>query len=333
MGMDNVIGHDKVKQILRNSIAADRVSHAYIFEGAAGIGRLTLAKAFAEELVGGAADSHPDIIVVTNQLYDSSKEQTNILVSTIRAMKADVYIRPYSGERKVYIIPNADGMQAAAQNSLLKVFEEPPPYCTIILIAANSDALLQTIRSRAQLLRMHPLDAASVVRYLTEVSGIDGGTAESLAAMSGGSIGKALSLSEDEDAAKMRSEVIEYLIKLSGSGVRPLYDFIKFLKKNEASVQFILNIMSDWSSDVLHMKLGGDILNSDRTEELKAFCSHITRESALRFGEIVERYSFVLSKNANYPIAVQCMATEYWEEIHGGNYRSALQQCREDLLF
>lgn len=328
MGMEAVIGHENVKRFLESSVNGGRIGHAYIFEGASGIGRLSLAKAFAEKIVGCAdADSSPDIIVVTNSLYDSSKKQANVLVDTIRKMKADVYIRPYRSDRKVYIVPNADSMQDAAQNSLLKVFEEPPEYCTIILIVQNSNSMLQTIRSRAVLVRLHPLPVKSVEQYLTKVKGLSAENAAALAVMSGGSIGRALTLSEDSDAAGLRGEVIDHLVSIIGSGARPLYDFIKFLKQNKTSIGLIIEVMSGWSSDVLHIKTGGDvsgdILNTDKAAELEKFCRAVTREAALRFEEIVTKYSLAIGRNANYPIAVQCMATEYWEEIHGRNYRSA----------
>ena len=331
MRWQSIVGHEKVKQLLRGSIDSGHISHAYIFEGTSGVGRLTTAKAFAEEIVGCSgsfnAENHPDIIVVTNELYNSSKKQANVLVDTIRSMKADVYIKPYMSERKVYIIPNADSMQSAAQNSLLKVFEEPPEYCTIILIAQNSNSLLPTILSRASLIRFSPLETKKIEKYLIDTKGIDETLASGISAMSGGSIGEAISLAEDNEASALRTEVIEYLIKLCSSGHRNLYDFIKFLKQNKASIQIILNIMTLWASDVLHIKLGIDekdlILNADKETELKQFCSCITREAALRLEEIITKYSLEIGRNTNYPIAVQCMAMEYWEEIHGRSYRSA----------
>lgn len=327
MSMADVKGHDSIKQLLSGTLKSGRVGHAYIFEGETGIGRLTLAKAFAEEIVGCegrfTADSHPDITVVTNELYDASDKKPNVKIDTIRAMKADVYIKPYLSEHKVYIIPNADSMLEPAQNSMLKAFEEPPSYCTIILIVKNANSLLQTIRSRATLVRMHPLSIEAVKDYLTEKGGVEQKTAETLAVMSGGSIGKAMLLSEDDEAIKQREEIIDHLVKMSGNGVRPLYDFIKYLKQNRADIQLILSIMADWSGDVMHIKLGGRIVNADKRQELEAFCGAVTRQSAVRFGEIVAKYSLALNRNINYPIAVQCMATEYWEEIHGRNYRSA----------
>lgn len=329
MKWTDVVGHDNTKALLRGILQSGKIGHAYILEGAEGIGRLSLAKAFAEEIVGCGerfdASSHPDIIVVSNELYDSSKKQTNILVDTIRSMKADVYIKPYMSERKAYIIPNADTMTETAQNSLLKVFEEPPEYCTIILTAKNSNSFLQTILSRAALIRMNRLEKSEVKNYLTSRCKIDDGQAEALSVMSGGSIGKAIKLSEDNEATELRDDTIKYLTGLIQNGARPLYDFIKFLKKNKSDTQVVLEVMADWSSDVLHTKLGGEIVNADMKNELGVFCGAVTKEAALNFSEIVTRYTLALNRNINYPIAVTCMATEYWEEIHGRNYRSALQ--------
>lgn len=325
MDMNKVIGHLSAKQALLNSIKCGKVGHAYIFEGICGVGRLSLAKAFASELTGCPADKCPDTVVVTNELYNPSKHSKNVLVDTIRAMKADVYIRPYTSDKKVYIIPNADTMQEAAQNSLLKVFEEPPEYCVIILIAENANSLLQTIRSRAQLIRLAPLLHREVADYLVENKVTDRAKAEVISVLSGGSIGRAIELSEDTEAIQKREEVISYLMGLCGRGFRPLYDFIKHLKQSKTDINFILNIISDWSIDALHIKTGmtDNILNADKMKELNEFCGKITVRAVFRLGEIVTKYSLAISRNANYPIAVSCMATEYWEEINGRSYRSA----------
>ena len=325
MAMSDVIGHDRVKALLENSIKSARIGHAYIFEGNEGVGRLTLAKVFAEEITGGAsAENNPDITIVTNELYDSSKKQTNVLIDTIRAMKTDIYIKPYIADKKVYIIPNADTMLSPAQNSLLKVFEEPPEYAVIILIAKNSNAFLPTILSRATRVRLMPLEKNLVENYLIKKS-VDDEKAKTLSVMSGGSIGKALKLCEDEEAISLRQQTVEHLMNIQTGGNKPLYDFIKFLKQNKSSCGIILDIISGFSRDVLNIKMNSfDIENADIKEDIKKFSLSVTKEAAFRLNEIAVKYMRIISSNANYPIAVSCMATELWEEIHGRNYRSAL---------
>ncbi len=319
--MDAIKGHKKVKKLLCDTFESGKVGHAYIFEGKAGVGRLSLAKAFAQMACGSkfTAENNPDIIVVTNELYDSKKTQTQVLVDTIRSMKADVYIRPYLSERKFYIIPNADTMQAPAQNSLLKVFEEPPEYCTIILIAENANLFLQTIRSRANLIKIPPLLTSEVEEYLREEKETDEKTAQAVAVMSGGSIGRALTLLEEGEASELRDEIINHLMKLLDKSYTSLYDFIKFLKQNKTSFDMICQVMTEWSSDILHLKIieNCDIINADKKDELKKFASLVTRDTAFKLGDVITKYSLAVKRNTNYPIAVQTMAMEYWEEING----------------
>ena len=109
MLISDIFGHERVKDVLYRAHSENRIGHAYIFEGPEGVGRLTMAKAFANLLVctdinGGnvcqkckacsMADSgnHPDIRIITNQLYDESKKSKDILVDTVRNMKQEIYI-------------------------------------------------------------------------------------------------------------------------------------------------------------------------------------------------------------------------------------------------
>lgn len=319
--MESIKGHEKVKKLLTDTVKNGKVGHAYIFEGKSGVGRLSLAKAYAKMACNSelSVENNPDIVVVTNELYDPKKTQTQVLVDTIRSMKADVYIRPYLSERKFYIIPNADTMQATAQNSLLKVFEEPPEYCTIILIAENANLFLQTIRSRANLIKIPALSTKEVEEYIKDNTEADEKTAKAVSVMSGGAIGRALMLLEDGEATELRDEVIEHLIGLTDGRHTSLYNFTKFLKQNKASFDMICQVMSEWTSDILHLKMVGkcDIINIDKTEELKKFYSSVKSDTAFNLGEIITKYSLAVKRNTNYPIAVTCMAMDCWEEING----------------
>lgn len=328
--MENVIGHEKIKEILNGAVTSGTVSHAYIFEGEQGIGRLSLAKAFAEKITGGSrdAENNPDItIAVPSRFGDTKKKTPGLSISAVREIKTDVYTRPYLAERKVYIIPDADFMGVPAQNSLLKVFEEPPEYCTIILIVKNANSLLQTIRSRAMLIRISPLDRIQVEKYLIDKVGTDKKRAEVLSIISGGSIGRAIALENDDSVTELREELIKKLIACLDSRKRPLYDLIVFLKKNNGSFKELSGILTTWFEDIMRLKFGGSpecITNADKALEIQRFARAITKASAPALCDAVTKYSLAIDKNANYSVAVQCMAMECWEEIHGRNYRSAL---------
>lgn len=343
MRFSEVIGHNRIKDVLCRGVQTGRVGHAYIFEGPGGVGKLSTAKAFAQLLLCDerqAADScgvcksctqcssgnHPDVQIVTNQLYDKSKKSTDILVDTIRNMKRDVYIKPYASERKVYIIPKADTMNLYAQNSLLKVLEEPPEYCTIILLAENSNSFLPTILSRVQLLKFYPLSEVSVKEYLAlnctdaETEAID------LAAkMCQGSIGKARLLLENSEAARLRDELSECVFALLGGKRRSIYDLMLFLKTNKDEQEFLMNALQSLFCDLMYIKqaeAGEEITNSDKLAKLRRMSAEIPAKAPLRLLEILLRYRDYFSKNISYALSVQCLSLELWEAINDRGYRS-----------
>ena len=97
---------------------------------------------------------HPDILTVERARDDKGKQKREIYVDQIRDLVADSVVLPNEAERKVYLICDADTMNGAAQNALLKLLEEPPAFVSVILIAASADALLETVRSRCVTLRV-----------------------------------------------------------------------------------------------------------------------------------------------------------------------------------
>lgn len=94
------------------------------------------------------AGVHPDLLWLRRQSNDKGSLRREITVDQVRAVAADAYVAPNESERKVYIIPEADTMNAQAQNALLKALEDPPGHACFILCTASSDALLPTVLSR-----------------------------------------------------------------------------------------------------------------------------------------------------------------------------------------
>ena len=121
MMFESVIGHENVRQRLEKSIISNKISHAYIFAGKRGVGKKTVANAFADILTNG---SIADVITVTNEQYGIESKSDIVSVDTIRAASADMYMKPYLADKRVFIIPDAEKMNAQAQNALLKIFEE-----------------------------------------------------------------------------------------------------------------------------------------------------------------------------------------------------------------
>ena len=192
-------------KILDKAIELNKISHAYLFEGRAAE-MLAIAETFAAKLASAA-----DTKVVTNALFGAKKETAALSVDTVREMISDVYVRPYSSERKLYIIPSADTLTVQAQNSLLKILEEPPAYAVIILIAENPNVFLPTILSRVTIVKPAQSPAA-----------------------------------KDEYDTSLQSETHGYIEKLTNHSPADMYRFIEYLKKNKKDIKPIFGILRDY---------------------------------------------------------------------------------------
>ena len=167
MNLSALEGNQRIKEQLSQQERGRGLSHAYIISGPAGSGRHVLARRLAAAMLcTGAGERpcgrcgpclktekglHPDI-----SLISGSEGGKPIAVDQVRQLRADAYIRPNEGERKIYLLEGADRMNPSAQNAMLKLLEEGPPYAVFLLIAGNPGGLLQTVRSRCEELALTP---------------------------------------------------------------------------------------------------------------------------------------------------------------------------------
>ena len=167
MNLSALAGNQRIKEQLSLQERGRGLSHAYMISGPAGAGKHTLARLLAAAMlctgsgekpcgrcgpcVKTAKGLHPDVILV-----DGPGEGKPITVDQVRQLRADAYIRPNEGERKVYLLERADQMNPSAQNAMLKLLEEGPAYAAFLLLAENGGGLLQTVRSRCEELALTP---------------------------------------------------------------------------------------------------------------------------------------------------------------------------------
>ena len=137
-----VIGHELVKQNLERQLYSGHISHAFLFAGPEGVGKLALAQDFSSQLLSaGNVLAHPDFKLVT-VTADTSVEEIRVVISELGG-------RPFVGQYKVLIIDGAENLNLASANTLLKTLEEPSP-STVLILVSNKKNLLPTVVSRCQ---------------------------------------------------------------------------------------------------------------------------------------------------------------------------------------
>lgn len=289
-GFKNIIGHENEVEVLQRAIMLGKVSHAYIFEGEAGCGKKELADALAITLQceKGAKDAcmecpsckqaltrnHPDIIFLHHE------KPNTISVGDIREqINQDIYVKPYNGNRKIYIIEDAQKMNIQAQNALLKTIEEPPAYVVIILLTTNEEALLPTIRSRCISLKMKPVKSTQIEEYLQVMLSVPKEQAKICAAFAQGNIGKAARLSASEDFAQMRASAVQLLKRLKEINLYELVAAVKQIAEYKLEIVDYFDIMMVWYRDILLYKATNDVNQLIFQDEIYAIKKEVSTSS------------------------------------------------------
>jgi DNA polymerase-3 subunit delta' len=193
-------------------------AHAYLFHGPAGVGKRTAALAFAGALLGDARRvvdrTHPDLYLV-----EALGEF--IRIDEVRALHHDLHMRPYEGDRRVYVLLDAHRLNEDAADALLKDLEEPPGYATIVLVADELGPLPETIRSRCQLVPFGRLSESAVRSWVGErAPELSETRVAALARVAGGRLDRAARLL-DEEAEQRRAVLIE---AARGSSLDPEFE-------------------------------------------------------------------------------------------------------------
>lgn len=329
----NIIGHEWAVALLRQSLAAERDAHAYLFSGPAGVGKALLALRLAQTLNcerGSDAPclacracrriergSHPDVRIASMQTQaaglkaSDAARQKDLKIDTIREWQRDISLRPYEGRRRVFILHDAERLNEEASNAMLKTLEEPPPFATLVLVA-NTLNLLPTITSRCQIVRLRPLPRAQVEQALRERAELEPGIAALLAAWSGGRIGWALRMAESPEEVQARQARLDELLELQSQGHSASFRWAEqrnqeYRSGEQQRVFEWLDLWQSWWRDVLLVKAKCPeaALHIDRHDELERAASRYALVDISRFVERISEAAQHLRENVNPQLALE----------------------------
>ena len=310
MYFDNIIGQDFAKKYLTNSIKKNKINHAYMFEGIDGIGKRKFSQELSKILLDiDNIENSPDYI----NIYPDGN---SIKIAQIRKLQTDIIVKPHK-KYKIYIINQAESMTIEAQNALLKTLEEPPEYAIIILITSNKEALLDTIKSRCEIIKFLPISILDLNNYLIN-KGIDKNRAQLLSTFARGSIEKAIELSESSDFAIMRDDIQTYIEIMLDKDIIDILEIPTSMEKYKKDIMSILDMIINYFRDMMLLKEKVDksmIINIDKLTFIQNMSKKITYSQVSKIIDIIEDIKIKIRSNCNFNISIQVMALNIYEVI------------------
>lgn len=296
---------------LKKNCASRKFPHAVIFSGLEGIGKRKIAEVCAvsllcENLIDGEpcgtcpncklfkGKSHPDFYVVEPE---ETKTARIIKIGQIRDLQSQVSLRPIQAERRIILIDGAEFMRKEAANCLLKTLEEPASQTIFILITANRAGLLMTVRSRCVTFNFERLTLEEIKSELLRRE-IDIEKAEELSVIAGGSLGRALKLSES-GGYELRETALDLLERIFRGEISNEDIFTKGMQisdwKKEQFADFIVYVQKILRDISLLGQI--ELYNSDIEARLgKIKISESSLSEMLKIGEDIYKR---LRSNAN----------------------------------
>lgn len=200
---ESILGNEEVKSYLTQMVERNAIAHSLLFAGPEGVGKSLFAEDLAARL--GCPKGHPDL-----HIYRPEGKLGMHSIQALRQFCEEVYMAPFQGKWKVFIIHDAERMLPTSANALLKTFEEPPKDSLIILLSSSPASLLTTILSRCRKVHFQALSEHDITQYLLEKQGLSDVDARRLASLSAGSLSNALRYAQ-QGGDEGRKELLDIL--------------------------------------------------------------------------------------------------------------------------
>ena len=319
--IDSVLGQEKAKKMLRRAFVGNRLSHAYLSRGPAGVGKRTMAQAFANylncespttnqdacttcrachKLMSG---NHPDLLMI-------EPDGVSIKIGQIRELKKALAFPPFEASCRVVVINKVHTMRREAANSLLKTLEEPPAGNLLILTGDAASEILPTITSRCQTIPFTGLPPALVRDKLT-AEGLEPDSAATIAEISAGSLGQARIMA-DLEILKIRRDIVTGLVALQPDGPTTVNNIFQLAgQASELSGQLpdLLELLKLWFRDLVLAAQGlpEQIVNHDLQDLLDNAANRWTLTDLLERLDLFDKARRQLDRNCNRALVCESL--------------------------
>ena len=293
MPFEEIIGQERIVRVLKSTLSTQTLPHAYLFYGAVGVGRYKTARAVAKaifckrmeaDFCGECLDcqrvekeSHPDFIVIRPMTRKGEKEGEvdhdlgEIRIDPVRELQRWISIRSFEGDWRVCVLDGAENLNIQAFNALLKTLEEPPEKSLLILISPTRTQLLPTVLSRCHALYFPPLPGKRLEDILSKQTSEPREDLSLLAALSGGSIGKAIEMDREWIFLRRREWMHRLNDFLEVRSQDSLLDFADDLARS-TELMDVLDLYMSWYRDLMVFQGAGEtarLLNQDFIQEVE----------------------------------------------------------------
>lgn len=294
-----IYGNLNVVGVLESMLKSERVPHAVLFYGEKGLGKKTLASWLSSRIAAPGQSinpmSYPDIIWAKK----GGASQT-FSVDTVREVSADAFVLPNNGDRKVYIFADCEGMRSEAQNALLKIIEEPPPFVHFIFTAGSREVFLPTIISRTVCFGVSVCSEDECRMALAE-KGYDNEKISGALSAFPGNIGMQISYIEDERTQKTVKIIRDITNGINSFGeYKTLKAFAELeSEKNRAMAKEVMALLDKIVMDSLSLKFDVASRMGPYPEGAQKMAEVLSVSKALKLHALFSDAAKAIDSNAN----------------------------------